>query len=95
MWLGWQDSNLRMPESKSGALQLGDIPMYARPASDTQAIIAWILNFCNSYFSVLPIVQINSEPIQKEKRLAFASRLAPLVGLEPTTCGLTVRRSTD
>ena len=26
-WLGWQDSNLRMPESKSGALPLGDIPM--------------------------------------------------------------------
>ena len=27
VWLGWQDSNLRMPESKSGALPLGDIPM--------------------------------------------------------------------
>ena len=26
-WLGWQDSNLRMPESKSGALPLGDIPL--------------------------------------------------------------------
>jgi hypothetical protein len=26
-WWGWQDSNLRMPESKSGALdQLGDTP---------------------------------------------------------------------
>ena len=32
MWLGWQDLNLRMPESKSGALPLGDIPMCsARP----------------------------------------------------------------
>ena len=30
-WLGWQDLNLRMPESKSGALPLGDIPM-----SDTE-----------------------------------------------------------
>ena len=27
-WLGWQDLNLRMPESKSGALPLGDIPMW-------------------------------------------------------------------
>ena len=27
VWLGWQDSNLRMPESKSGALPLGDIPI--------------------------------------------------------------------
>ncbi len=25
-WLGWQDSNLRMTESKSVALPLGDIP---------------------------------------------------------------------
>ena len=31
-----------------------------------------------------------------KKALAFASAfLAPPVGLEPTTCGLTVRRSTD
>lgn len=27
IWLGWQDSNLRMPEPKSGALPLGDIPL--------------------------------------------------------------------
>ena len=26
-WLGWPDSNRRVPESKSGALPLGDIPM--------------------------------------------------------------------
>ena len=26
-WLGWQDLNLRVPESKSGALPLGYIPM--------------------------------------------------------------------
>ena len=26
MWLGWQDSNLRMPGSKPGALPLGDTP---------------------------------------------------------------------
>ena len=25
-WLGWQDSNLRMPGSKPGALPLGDTP---------------------------------------------------------------------
>ena len=28
VWLGWQDSNLRMPESKSGALPLGYSPIY-------------------------------------------------------------------
>ena len=28
-WLGWQDSNLRIPESKSGALPLGDSPVSA------------------------------------------------------------------
>lgn len=32
-WLGWEDSNRRMPESKSGALPLGDIPMLARRPS--------------------------------------------------------------
>ena len=26
-WLGWQDLNLRIPESKSGALPLGDTPI--------------------------------------------------------------------
>ncbi len=26
-WLGWPDLNRRMPESKSGALPLGDIPI--------------------------------------------------------------------
>ena len=63
MWLGWQDSNLRIPESKSGALPLGDIPMCARPASDTHDIIAWVLKFCNYYFSVLPNFHRISEPI--------------------------------
>ena len=27
-WLGWPDLNRRMPESKSGALPLGDIPLF-------------------------------------------------------------------
>ena len=27
-WLGWQDSNLRIPQSKCGALPLGDIPSF-------------------------------------------------------------------
>ena len=27
IWLGWRDSNPRMPEPKSGALPLGDTPM--------------------------------------------------------------------
>ena len=30
MWLGRQDSNLGMPESKSGALPLGDAPIYGK-----------------------------------------------------------------
>ena len=28
VWLGWEDSNLRMPGSKPGALPLGDTPNY-------------------------------------------------------------------
>ena len=34
-WLGWQDLNLRMPESKSGALPLGDIPIWRLDAGHT------------------------------------------------------------
>ena len=30
IWLGWRDSNPRMPEPKSGALPLGDTPMARR-----------------------------------------------------------------
>ncbi len=30
MWLGYEDSNLGMPESESGALPLGDTPMVCR-----------------------------------------------------------------
>ena len=29
-WLGWQDSNLRMPGSKPGALPLGDTPIFTK-----------------------------------------------------------------
>ena len=39
-----------MPESKSGALPLGDIPMSARPQPDTHDIITRIFPFCNSIF---------------------------------------------
>ncbi len=30
MWLGYEDSNLGMPESESGALPLGDTPSVQR-----------------------------------------------------------------
>ena len=53
-WLGWQDSNLRMPESKSGALPLGDIPMLKRrPDPDTRGIVAHRPRFCNHFFHFL------------------------------------------
>ena len=38
-WLGWQDSNLRMPESKSGALPLGDIPISGIQAEIVQIVL--------------------------------------------------------
>ena len=38
-WLGWQDSNLRMPESKSGALPLGDIPISGKQAEIVQIVL--------------------------------------------------------
>ena len=39
-----------MPESKSGALPLGDIPMPVRRLVDTPGIIAWMFRFCNPFF---------------------------------------------
>ena len=30
IWLGWQDSNLRMLVPKTSALPLGDIPLFVR-----------------------------------------------------------------
>ena len=34
VWLGWQDSNLRVRESKSRALPLGDTPVKVNGAGD-------------------------------------------------------------
>ena len=46
-----------------------------------------------------PCIYMGSIPTWEHKKEAtpngVASYLAPPVGLEPTTCGLTVRRSTD
>ena len=40
-----------MPESKSGALPLGDIPMLARrPGADTRGIISRHVSFGNLFF---------------------------------------------
>ena len=39
-WQGWKDSNLRMPESKSGALgQLGYTPVIRRVTNTTMTSI--------------------------------------------------------
>ena len=58
-WLGWQDSNLRMPESKSGALPLGDIPMCIGDlSSDTRGIIAQLFLFGNPFFANFAIPAI-------------------------------------
>ena len=43
-WLGWQDLNLRIPESKSGALPLGDIP----PLKGATPIIKEYSVFCQA-----------------------------------------------
>ncbi len=39
-WLGREDSNLRMPEPKSGALPLGDAPIIARRPMPGRTLIA-------------------------------------------------------
>ena len=56
---------------------------------------AHIISEATSLPEVTSFVQKGKHHLKK--RLVETSRffLAPLVGLEPTTCGLTVRRSTD
>ena len=44
-WLGWQDSNLRMPGSKPGALPLGDTPfilLTVSPALFSVRLYLWV-----------------------------------------------------
>jgi hypothetical protein len=43
MWLGRQDSNLRMAASKAAALPLGDAPTFWLLHEQQQALIAWPL----------------------------------------------------
>src|ERR1700733_6410902 len=45
-WLGRKDSNLRMPESKSGALPLGDAPRLGKSRFGSRTILArpWPFN---------------------------------------------------
>ena len=41
-----------MPESKSGALPLGDIPMKCCPDPDTRRIITRSFQFCNTFVAI-------------------------------------------
>ena len=47
----WTDE---MPESKSGALPLGDIPISVRRMVDTRGIIPWTTRFCNPFLPDFP-----------------------------------------
>ena len=48
-----------MPESKSGALPLGDIPVSEwRPGSDTLGIVAQVLIFGNLFFENFAVYSI-------------------------------------
>ncbi len=42
MWLGYEDSNLGMPESESGALPLGDTPMVGFCARHPNVFQIWL-----------------------------------------------------
>ncbi len=65
-WQGWQDLNLRMPESKSGALPLGDTPILYRTLMNKYLLICYnyvfnLLNFkiyenCNHKLKTLLII---------------------------------------
>ena len=48
MWLGYEDSNLGMPESESGALPLGDTPMVCRLSRAGLSPVLYSLEISNS-----------------------------------------------
>ena len=67
-----------MPESKSGALPLGDIPISVRRMVDTRGIISWTIRFCNPF---LP----DSGDFSKEKRQVFTWRLVLALPIFPAS----------
>ena len=48
MWLGYEDSNLGMPESESGALPLGDTPIVCRLSRAGLSPVLYSLEISNS-----------------------------------------------
>ena len=67
-----------MPESKSGALPLGDIPISVRRMVDTRGIISWATRFCNPF---LP----DSGDFSKGKRQVFTWRLVLALPIFPAS----------
>ena len=80
MWLGWPDLNRRMPESKSGALPLGDIPVCcASPlVGHTEHYITGN-SFLQSFFENFPEFHAN-EPGAHASAPTVGMGLAPSVG---------------
>ena len=71
----------------------------APPATGGAPLAPYLLRYAHSVKGGLVIVSSLMQMHQGTKKSRYPNGyllfLAPLVGLEPTTCGLTVRRSTD
>ena len=63
-WLGWPDLNRRMPESKSGALPLGDIPIFCQ-----KVLYHRSLSLSRIFYLTLSFTFICSAPLIFKKRL--------------------------
>ena len=71
LWLGWQDLNLRMPESKSGALPLGDIPISSVAEGHT-----------GYYSTVILFLQLFFQIYEKKKFFGCEAEKMPAVGTD-------------
>ena len=63
-WLGWPDLNRRVPESKSGALPLGDIPIFCQ-----KVLYHRSLSLSRIFYLTLSFTFICSAPLIFKKRL--------------------------
>ena len=90
LWLGWQDSNLRMPGSKPGALPLGDTPIPEDSRTGVRALMGAL--FCVWACTLSNAGQVRPAPARCRRPAPKSIRVWPLRRV-PFRCRLSRRNS--